>query len=92
MSGHPDDPGDYQLIRADGIDTAGMKSMNEATRARQGSWGVYFASDDVEALTARVIAAGGQLIFGTAKASTGHVAVYADVHGARFGVIDFTPS
>ncbi|MGN6153498.1 MAG: VOC family protein [Lysobacteraceae bacterium] len=79
--------GAYTVFRLGGRDVAGAYALPDALRA-QGvppCWAVYFRVDDVDAASARVVAAGGRVIVPPFEAG-GHLraAACADPEGAVF--------
>jgi uncharacterized protein len=52
------------------------------------AWGIYFTSEDVDAVADKVKAAGGQVYMGPEDMpEVGRMAVLADPQGAAFGVV-----
>jgi predicted enzyme related to lactoylglutathione lyase len=74
--------GGYQIARRDGHVAAGLMPAMEGAPI---SWNLYFATDDIEGLVARVPQLGGQVLQPVmAISTTGRMAIAADPAGAVF--------
>lgn len=80
----PAETGDYTMCLKNGRPAAAL-----ATSPDEGVptyWSTYFATDDVEATTEAVTAAGGEVVASMDVSSFGRMAVYRDPTGAVFSV------
>jgi predicted enzyme related to lactoylglutathione lyase len=75
-------PGDYHVAQLEGgHEVAGVGAGSSS------QWNTYIAVDDVDAMVARVTAAGGSLVDGPIDAApAGRLAIVADPGGATFGL------
>jgi uncharacterized protein len=82
--------GSYKVFQKGETQVAGMmKDPMEGTPPR---WGIYFTSNDVDTLSNKVQAAGGQVFMGPEDMpEVGRISVLADPQGAAFGVIKPRP-
>lgn len=80
--------GNYCIAHVDGADAAGVGPLMEP--GQPSVWTLYFASQDIDATAARIVANGGTLMFDPMPvpedASMGWMVIAADPTGAAFGV------
>ncbi|GIG56308.1 putative glyoxalase/bleomycin resistance protein [Longispora fulva] len=75
--------GGYHVLRLDGAQVGGLGPATDPTRGT--SWVVYFATDDVDATSAKVASAGGTVVVEPMDVmDLGRMAVYTDPAGAYF--------
>jgi uncharacterized protein len=76
----------YLVAQLDGLDAAGILGTPAGSSAPSG-WNTYISVDDVEAATARVEAAGGQVVTAASEAAMGgRSAACTDPYGVAFGL------
>lgn len=78
--------GHYSNARKDGAAVAGVAGVMEGAPPMS-LWTIYLAADDIDAATARVVAAGGAVALPPMEVGPfGHMAIVSDRHGAHFGL------
>lgn len=85
-AGEPSGPetGGYRMFRLEGHDVAGLGPAQEGQPSH---WNTYIAVDDVEAITERIEAAGGDEVIGPLDVlDAGRMSVFRDPAGAFFSV------
>jgi predicted enzyme related to lactoylglutathione lyase len=81
------DMGHYYIGQIDGDDVAGVGGQPPGMEDHPAYWGVYLAVDDVDAVTAKVEAAGGTVEAGPFDVmSAGRMSAIQDPTGARVGL------
>jgi len=86
----PRSKGSYFVIKNDGRENGGLLGMTDELENMPPHWMVYFAVEDVEKATERLVDLGGGVHQGPFRTSTGLMTVVEDPQGASFYLIEQT--
>jgi uncharacterized protein len=86
-----DNPQPYTEFQVDGTSIAGATELSELAPASMPNyWLVYFGADDVDASTAKAVAAGGQAMLAPMDFPGGRMSMIEDPQGGIFGLLHLT--
>ncbi len=82
--------GEYNIIHADGAPVGGIMAMPPEAGEKPPSWGSYVTVDDVDAVAARAVELGGDILLGPLDIpKVGRFCVICDPQGAVISAITY---